>query len=801
MKSKMSFNIQKLLKKGRESDILIFFLVLTSMTIILIMQINNQTINYTSQDEIKKSELKYLTGLSDQFADIINNYIHEQTKLVNTFAKDHLFRDSITKLTNKSSAKIGINEINNFFISLLNSTDQVSEILLLNYSTGEVLISISSNGNTNSSGNKINDRVYTGAISYQGNSLNEDNVYFKEIYLDKDTISMAFSSIIRLNPNEIPGAILVVKIYPTILWELIAPQNLQKNYEDIYYENIGLGKTGEIILINSSGVAISPSRFYQDNSQFILKQNFSYIPGFKEALINGYSIGEATNYLQKHVFFNYIYLGFNPVSIDIRDPYIVHRLDYDLHWVLGIDIQVNEVFIPIYQIKNHQNSSLIIISSILCLLIIGIVFRKILTNNDIKNKRLIQELLYFLAQKGWSYLNTNFFVSVASYLGKVLDIDYVFIDTVDNKTKLASTLAFYSKGEIFENFDYDLENTPCANIYGKNLCTYPNRIQNLFPKDDVLKSINAVSYSGIPLWSSQGEPIGLIALIGTKPFENTSIIESMLQIVSTRVGAEVELKKESEILKDSELKYKHLSEDLEETVKERTKLLNDSIKDLEFFSYSITHDLQTPLSVVEGLGNLLLLEDENSINRDNFYLINQIILEIKKMRLLINDLLNFFRLGQKSLNITNIKMGEIVNDVLIDIKSLIKNTCKSVDFKVMDLIDCKGDSHLIKQVWLNLISNAVKYSSSNSHTKIEIGYKINDENKTIYYVKDNGIGFDMKDSDKLFRIFQRLHNNEYEGTGIGLALVKKIITNHRGLIWAESEINKGSAFYFILNLN
>ena len=165
------------------------------------------------------------------------------------------------------------------------------------------------------------------------------------------------------------------------------------------------------------------------------------------------------------------------------------------------------------------------------------------------------------------------------------------------------------------------------------------------------------------------------------------------------------------------------------------------------------------------------------------------------MGILIDDLLAFSKLGRKEISFSEINMASLEQSVKTD---LLADTGKKVEFQISDLPAASGDQSLLRQVWINLISNAVKYSGNKPEPKVEIG-AIDKGAEIIYYVKDNGVGFDMEYYDKLFGVFQRLHSDEeFEGTGIGLAIVQKIVRRHNGKIWGESILNEGASFYFSL---
>jgi signal transduction histidine kinase len=247
--------------------------------------------------------------------------------------------------------------------------------------------------------------------------------------------------------------------------------------------------------------------------------------------------------------------------------------------------------------------------------------------------------------------------------------------------------------------------------------------------------------------------------------------------------------------KKAELEIQQLNSDLEKKVVERTVQLEAVNKELEAFSYSVSHDLRTPLRAVNGYAMMLKEDFEDKLGEEGNRVINTIINNANMMGRLIDDLLAFSRLGRKELVLTEVDMYTLVKGCINELQ---ENQDQNHQIKVKKLPVAEADSSLIKQVWLNLIGNAMKYSSKKDHPEIEIGF-INDKNRKVYFVKDNGVGFDMQYSSKLFGVFQRLHrNDEFEGTGVGLALVKRIIDKLGGEIWAESSPSNGAAFYFSL---
>lgn len=248
----------------------------------------------------------------------------------------------------------------------------------------------------------------------------------------------------------------------------------------------------------------------------------------------------------------------------------------------------------------------------------------------------------------------------------------------------------------------------------------------------------------------------------------------------------------------AELALQELNERLEEKVTERTAQLEGVNQELEAFSYSVSHDLRAPLRAINGYSKILEEDFAPVLDEEGNRLLKVIQDSAERMNTLIDDLLAFSKLGRQSLRKTAIPMTELMQDTLDELRRI---TNHRAEIKLNELHPVLADPALMKHVIMNLLSNAVKYSSQTKNPKIEISSK-SKKTEIVYCIKDNGVGFDMQYVDKLFGVFQRLHSSDqFEGTGVGLAIVQRIIHRHGGRVWAEGQVGKGASFYFSLPKN
>lgn len=243
-------------------------------------------------------------------------------------------------------------------------------------------------------------------------------------------------------------------------------------------------------------------------------------------------------------------------------------------------------------------------------------------------------------------------------------------------------------------------------------------------------------------------------------------------------------------------KVRILSE-LNENLKKESEKLEDANKELEAFAYSVSHDLRVPLRAIDGFSRIIMEDYEDTLDDEGKRLLNIIRENTKKMGQLIDDILLLSRASRQEMRMSPIDMESIVKNAFEELKSPIED--RNVQLEIKSLPPAYGDRTLLQQVVSNLLANSIKFTRLKEKAVIEVGAE-EVKNENVYYVKDNGAGFDMKYINKLFGLFQRLHTqNEFEGTGVGLSIVQRIIRRHGGRVWGEGKVDEGAIIYFTLS--
>ena len=381
----------------------------------------------------------------------------------------------------------------------------------------------------------------------------------------------------------------------------------------------------------------------------------------------------------------------------------------------------------------------------------------------------------------------DFFPALAKHIAEALHVKYALVTELVGDQLHA--LAFWAHGAIQPPINYFPAYTPCeiALRNGEFICE--SMVQQLFPEDLDLITMQAHSYMGISLKDANGEAIGNLCILDTQPLQDTKRIGNILQVFAARASAELQRKFANEALFQ-------LNQSLENRVIERTSQLEAVNKELESFSYSISHDLRAPLRAIDGFSKILQHDYADRLDAEGDRYLKIVRDNAKRMGELIDDLLNLSRMNRREITRRSVIFNDLIKKILRDSESVIGD--RQIEFVIADLPKCEADSSLLTQVWINLISNAIKYTSKTENARIEIGCQVINSKNT-YFIRDNGAGFDMQYADKLFGVFQRMHlERDFEGTGIGLAIVQRIVQRHGGQIWAEAAVNQGATFFFTI---
>ena len=400
-----------------------------------------------------------------------------------------------------------------------------------------------------------------------------------------------------------------------------------------------------------------------------------------------------------------------------------------------------------------------------------------------------ESLLLDVAQGVSGETGPAFFHSLVLQLGRAVDANVVVVGEITVPGTM-HPLATAQDGALIDHRDYLLPGTPSEAVLAQNgLYVDEHGLAQKYPESGAVRRYGCQAYMGVALRDADGTAIGVLCALWRQPIQRSADQEALLSIFASRTNAElIRMRRDRDI--------QQLNEMLEQRVRERTVELQALNAEMESFSYSVSHDLKSPLTAINGFTQLLTRQLGPRLTDHEQRLFQRILAATARMEQLTSDMLTLARVSRGELKLRNVDLSVMVRTIEEQLRPTASE--REVEFIVPPGITAHCDPHLARIVLDNLVGNAWKYSRRQSVARIELGLlPARPDGRKVFFVKDNGVGFDMAYADKLFKPFHRLHGaSEFEGTGIGLATVHRILERHGGAIECESGEGQGTAFFF-----
>jgi len=303
-------------------------------------------------------------------------------------------------------------------------------------------------------------------------------------------------------------------------------------------------------------------------------------------------------------------------------------------------------------------------------------------------------------------------------------------------------------------------------------------------------------YAGVPLITANGHALGTLFVQDQQPRELSPEQKRSLLALGRLAMVSLECRRVRELQGQQDTELRHLQAVTDQRILSRTADLKAANEQLETFAYSVSHDLCSPLRAIDTYSQMLTRDFGSNLGEEARRHLELICQNVRQMRQLITGLLQFSRFSRQPLHKQRIALSAFVSRIVEEMPE--ENEGRGRMIEISELPDCHADPLLLKQLFVNLLSNALKFARFRSPASIVIGWERRGD-EIVYFVRDNGVGFDMQYADRLFGVFQRLHRSEeFEGTGVGLSIVKRIVHRHGGRVWAQGKVNGGATFYFFL---